>query len=640
MSKRIYSLLVLILLVASSMNVVSSSLAGLDSWTSKAPMHMARSRLGVGTVNGKIYAIGGDAVNLIGNCIGPSFGSPLNTTEEYNPITGTWVFKKTMPTPRCSFAVAVYQNKIYCIGGYLSDRTVTGANEVYDPATDTWESREPMPTRRMDLQASVVDGKIYLIGGRFDFGSYLSVNEVYDPETDSWETRAPSPSRIISGASATAGGKVYVLATVSRLDLGALIQSYNPETDSWSIDGASPTYGDWSTTADVTSGPSPKIVFFSESSTCVYNPASGVWTGDAAMPTARGFTGVAFLNGMFYVIGGIKAPFAGYIVITSSTNSNEQYSLGSDQGLDFDDKIHIKADGSVEPSTANITTSDKIHYVFTGNNYRRIIIERDNIILDGKGYVLQGTESNGIAVFNRTNVVITNVSIEGFPSAGISLERSTNIIIAANVIAKSLNNGIRTFASSNCTIVGNRIQNNKYMSGIQFEDESNNNRVYGNDIRDNYMGVFLLDSEASLVYDNNFQNTVNAKVSDGLKSFWDDSDSLDGNYWSDYLGSDSDGDGIGDTPLILDSNNRDRYPLMTPFDISSVTIEMPDFSSSQNSQSASDGEEQIVESLEMPDGAQFILVAFVSVMFVAIAICGLAPYAKRRRRSCLTEKTE
>ena len=67
---------------------------------------------------------------------------------------------------------------------------------------------------------------------------------------------------------------------------------------------------------------------------------------------------------------------------------------------------------------------------------------------------------------------------------------------------------------------------------------------------------------------------------------------------------------------------------------------MPDFSSSQNSQSASDGEEQIVESLEMPDLAQFILAAVVSVALVAIGIGGLSLYAKRRRRACLTETTE
>ncbi|MDD3792425.1 MAG: hypothetical protein PHY74_04775, partial [Candidatus Bathyarchaeota archaeon] len=45
---------------------------------------------------------------------------------------------------------------------------------------------------------------------------------------------------------------------------------------------------------------------------------------------------------------------------------------------------------------------------------------------------------------------------------------------------------------------------------------------------------------------------------------WDDG--KEGNYWSDYTGTDDNTDGIGDTPYIIDALNQDRYPLMqNPF---------------------------------------------------------------------------
>ena len=42
---------------------------------------------------------------------------------------------------------------------------------------------------------------------------------------------------------------------------------------------------------------------------------------------------------------------------------------------------------------------------------------------------------------------------------------------------------------------------------------------------------------------------------------WDDG--REGNYWSDYNGTDVIGDGIGDIAYVFDVQNKDRYPLMT-----------------------------------------------------------------------------
>jgi hypothetical protein len=49
----------------------------------------------------------------------------------------------------------------------------------------------------------------------------------------------------------------------------------------------------------------------------------------------------------------------------------------------------------------------------------------------------------------------------------------------------------------------------------------------------------------------------------GTIDFWDNG--FDGNYRSNYNDVDSDKDGIGDTPFVIDPNNQDNYPLMNPY---------------------------------------------------------------------------
>jgi parallel beta-helix repeat protein len=61
-------------------------------------------------------------------------------------------------------------------------------------------------------------------------------------------------------------------------------------------------------------------------------------------------------------------------------------------------------------------------------------------------------------------------------------------------------------------------------------------------------------------------NTEQVYIStSGFTNIWDDGYPSGGNYWSDYTGVDANGDGIGDTPYVIDVDNQDRYPLMHPW---------------------------------------------------------------------------
>jgi N-acetylneuraminic acid mutarotase len=337
-----------------------------NTWVQKAPMQQARGELGVATVNGKIYAIGGTTTE--GRW--PYTGGIVATNEEYDPATNGWTFKQSMPTPRKNFGIAVYENKIYCIGGeeiYKNESRapLTNVNEVYDPATDTWETKEPMPTPRSDLRANVVNGKIYLIAGHdpnvhFKPGASTH-NEVYDPLTDSWSTKQPITDPIGNYGSAVFGDKIYLMGGYAevpwpRFDLN---QIYDTTNDSWSY--GTPLPEDFaSAICVVTTGyMAPKQIYvFGEKNVLSYNPNNDTWTSGADIPTGRGGSGVAVVNDFIYVIGGETAdgiPFSADPPALKKYATNEQYTP-----LSYTPLSYVTPDPSlIEPTPTSTPPTDR-----------------------------------------------------------------------------------------------------------------------------------------------------------------------------------------------------------------------------------------------------------------------------------------
>ncbi len=127
-----------------------------------------------------------------------------------------------MPTPRYHFGTAVYQNKIFCIGGGFANGSKTAVNEVYHPATDSWETKAQIPTADMWMHANALDGAIYVVGGS------SSTTWVYDPAADSWSKGASMPVAFFGrlGTSVVMDGKIHVFG-------GNFHQVYDPNVNNW-----------------------------------------------------------------------------------------------------------------------------------------------------------------------------------------------------------------------------------------------------------------------------------------------------------------------------------------------------------------------------------------------------------------------
>jgi parallel beta-helix repeat protein len=168
--------------------------------------------------------------------------------------------------------------------------------------------------------------------------------------------------------------------------------------------------------------------------------------------------------------------------------------------------ITINPDGSITPSTANITTSGNV-YMFTGNNYLPIIVDRSNIIIYGAGYTVQGTGissySSGMSVTGMSNVTIENVKITTF-TYGVYLSSCSKCIVYGDNITGNSYGGIELDSSPNTSISDSNIANNPF--GVWLLSSSGCTISANNITADREDGAVLDASSYCNVYGNTFQN--------------------------------------------------------------------------------------------------------------------------------------
>lgn len=202
------------------------------------------------------------------------------------------------------------------------------------------------------------------------------------------------------------------------------------------------------------------------------------------------------------------------------------------------------------------------------NNY----LNDAQIVCVGSYSTITGNEiwyaGNGISIWGYHHNLISANRVFSCGYYAIILGSCFDCVVTMNEAAYS-SEGISIDAGGRNQISGNFVHDNSYGITISYGVPSTENVITENQIENNYYGLLISDvpSSGNSIYHNNFVSNWAGQVYliSGSVNTWDDGYPSGGNYWSDYYGVDADGDGIGDTPYVIDSYNQDSYPLMTPW---------------------------------------------------------------------------
>ena len=214
---------------------------------------------------------------------------------------------------------------------------------------------------------------------------------------------------------------------------------------------------------------------------------------------------------------------------------------------------YIQADGSVV-GTSSIQHSGDL-YTFTGNVIGPLTVERDNIVINGAGFTLQGSNGRGIVLAQRQNVTLENTMITLDGGYIIDLTNATNSSIIGNTLVGAPQPN--AFTPTPAAPLGPYAINFLYSNNVTVKDNSitgastalsmewcNNNSIIGNNITDGLIGIDIEDAQNNLlrnntITDNKWGFMLETYPSYGYNNNIDTSNVVDGKpiiYWVDVQG--------------------------------------------------------------------------------------------------------
>ncbi|GAA5530063.1 kelch repeat-containing protein [Herpetosiphon gulosus] len=265
-------------------------------WRTAAPMPNARNHLGAATLNGYVYAIGGQYLAA------ESTAAQVEVNR-YDPNTDTWMRVADLPKGRGHITSSVFEvdGRIMVVGGSVNggDYGLASADVMlYDPNDDVWMKLTSIPGVRKTPVATAYGNKILVTTG-----GYVPNPEMWIGQLENhWELARTLPISLGEASGGVIGNKLYLVGesngATAAFDLGA---------NSWNAGLAQRPYKTHSHSAQVWN---QRLYLFGGTGTSagkvqIYQPSSNSWSQGTAMPFATMAASSALIDGKIYVAGGI-----------------------------------------------------------------------------------------------------------------------------------------------------------------------------------------------------------------------------------------------------------------------------------------------------------------------------------------------
>ncbi len=290
--------------------------------------------------------------------------------------------------------------------------------------------------------------------------------------------------------------------------------------------------------------------------------------------------------------------------------------------------IHVRGDFStIQEAINNANPGDTIS-VGSGTYYEHVVVNKTLSLIgeDNANTIIDGSNNGTVVEVTADNVTLTGFKLQnsgyGWTRHGVYVYKANNCQIKRNWFFNTCHN-IRINYSRNSEVTQNMINGAPYgvtMYGIRLENSVNcvaldntvsdcvggvhlenateclvkNNYLAHNDqafrlyspctyiviaantmYNNSYDGMIAVmppnaTFSDNLIIHNNFINNSNSFIIQSNGTVWDDGH--EGNYWSRYVGFDSDLDGVGDIAHNITGMYKDNHPLMGKFSSFNTTF--------------------------------------------------------------------